>query len=65
MELRIHQICLNHRSDGTCALNGDQKPLACKEYPLNMIEFWERHGMNPALSLSDNCGFKYHGVENA
>ena len=58
-ELRMPQACLNYQSDGKCTLQDKGKPQACKEYPKNMIEYWERHGMDPVLSLTEHCGFKY------
>jgi Fe-S-cluster containining protein len=58
MEIRVPQICMNYRSDGKCSIHKD-KPSVCAEFPMNMVDFWEQHGMDPAVSLSNGCGFKY------
>jgi len=58
VELSIPQICLNYRSDGKCNIH-ENKPAICKDYPHPMLPFWEKCGMNPAISLGAHCGFKY------
>ena len=58
IELRFPQLCINYQSDGKCSIQRE-KPHACEKFPRNMLEFWEKHGMNPMQSLGPQCGFTY------
>jgi len=56
-EFWVPSVC-PHLKEGNCDLHGEHKPLACKEFPGSMIDFWTRNGLDPNKSLGEACGFR-------